>query len=503
MRREAGALVQGLVSQPHCGEEGAGPYCIAKPRGSGALAEILGFALSILYGGYRSVVALESPGGDDDQQWLTFWLILMIILFVERFFVRILLSKFRFYYEARLGVLVWLISFHGAEKTYRRFRKFLVAKNLLPHPDQRASIELATMQETGKALIANRMSHIRRQSIVVRRQSLHLKSLHKIDYLEVHDQAPTSEREGGDGAGWRRRGWCREAQWHGGGGVDAAGAAADVAEYEAPCAEKMQNLCEFLLSADGTQAMRESVSPVDRADLLEKAAAYLSFQPRFLSVHLVGVTDGPAGTLPAPVPPQDTHGLADPYVVCRLDPGPGAAVSSRIDYRTLRPHWNETLELPLAGGRICANGWYRNDAAASVSLRLEVWDRNVGFWGFVLRVVPAVATAAAVGSVVTYIFSDSSEVGGLSRVTMMVGMLLFSLSYVMVVVKKADQVPIGKCEVPLALLMDQGTHTLHLTLRELAQKGKEGGVGAEGGPRPTNAVGGLGTLRVALSLSER
>ena len=57
-----------------------------------AIAEALGHALALLYGGFETVRSIETPGGDDDRQWLIFWLALTILLFVERFLARVLLS---------------------------------------------------------------------------------------------------------------------------------------------------------------------------------------------------------------------------------------------------------------------------------------------------------------------------------------------------------------------------------------------------------------------------
>ena len=64
----AAALADGLFSQPHCGEPGAGPYCIATPTGIGAVAEGIGHVLSVIYGGWKTIASIESPGGDDDRQ---------------------------------------------------------------------------------------------------------------------------------------------------------------------------------------------------------------------------------------------------------------------------------------------------------------------------------------------------------------------------------------------------------------------------------------------------
>merc|ERR1719162_1476758 len=78
------ALASGLISPKKCDEPGAGPFCIARPSGSGRIAEFLGAMLSIFYGGYNSIIAIESPGGDDDQQWLTFWVMFVTSMILEQ-----------------------------------------------------------------------------------------------------------------------------------------------------------------------------------------------------------------------------------------------------------------------------------------------------------------------------------------------------------------------------------------------------------------------------------
>ena len=111
----AGALAAALWEAPRCNEVGAGPYCIAKPRGIGALAETAGKLLSLGYGMLRTVHALETPGGDDDRQWLTFWVIVALLSVLESF-TAVLLTAVPHYYEAKLVFLVWLMFGSGAER---------------------------------------------------------------------------------------------------------------------------------------------------------------------------------------------------------------------------------------------------------------------------------------------------------------------------------------------------------------------------------------------------
>ena len=47
VRKHAGAIVSALYDQPRCGEKGAGKYCVASPRGLGAVAEVLCLILTL------------------------------------------------------------------------------------------------------------------------------------------------------------------------------------------------------------------------------------------------------------------------------------------------------------------------------------------------------------------------------------------------------------------------------------------------------------------------
>ncbi|EKX46265.1 hypothetical protein GUITHDRAFT_107876 [Guillardia theta CCMP2712] len=59
------------------------------------------------------------PGGDDDRQWLSFWIIFLILNVIENM-TDVLLSWIPSYYEAKFVLLAWLIFFEGADILYRR-----------------------------------------------------------------------------------------------------------------------------------------------------------------------------------------------------------------------------------------------------------------------------------------------------------------------------------------------------------------------------------------------
>ena len=60
--------------------------------------------LSLGYGMLSTVHALETPGGDDDRQWLTFWIIFGVFTLFERY-ADVLLSTLPLYYECKFVAL--------------------------------------------------------------------------------------------------------------------------------------------------------------------------------------------------------------------------------------------------------------------------------------------------------------------------------------------------------------------------------------------------------------
>lgn len=57
---------------------------------------------------YLSFKALESPGHDDDAQWLTYWVIFGFFNFAEGFALRALLYYFPWYFSFKTLFILWL-----------------------------------------------------------------------------------------------------------------------------------------------------------------------------------------------------------------------------------------------------------------------------------------------------------------------------------------------------------------------------------------------------------
>ncbi|KAH8556781.1 TB2/DP1, HVA22 family-domain-containing protein [Umbelopsis sp. PMI_123] len=75
-----------------------------------------------LYPAYASFKAIETPGKDDDTQWLTYWTVFGFVQTIE-YFADILLYWFPFWYTFKVLLFLWLAlpQFRGAEFLYNRF----------------------------------------------------------------------------------------------------------------------------------------------------------------------------------------------------------------------------------------------------------------------------------------------------------------------------------------------------------------------------------------------
>ena len=396
------ALADGLLSQPHCGEPNAGPYCIAEPKGWGAVAEAVGHVLSLGYGGLKTVGSIETPGGDDDRQWLTFWLILTMLLFVERFLARVVLSTFPLYYEAKLALLVWLL-WGGADEVYRKLRRLLVrwfGEKFVKTEKTEAESELKLYQSDCPSLVAEALAEER-----ARRNRASMRS-------SAHGPVPGSIPTVSGGVALPPVP-DRSSSVNPPVAPVSVDAEADLVEVggrvplDDPC-EQLRVVSAYTLSAKGRETLQRDLNPSAANVFVNRAASLISFEPRFVHVELIGIAED---TLAAELPAMDANERADAYVVCYLEgtdgiPYPESGIRSRPAFRTVRPRWNQTLELPLRGGAIDSDGIFRYAAGAGPSattIRMQVIDADVGFYGWLLIAAQLAAVALGVAALVAYV----------------------------------------------------------------------------------------------------
>lgn len=78
---------------------------------------------------YLSFKALESPGHEDDAQWLTYWVIFGFFNFAEGFALRALLYYFPWYFSFKTLFILWLQlpAFRGAQTAYHSVLRPILA----------------------------------------------------------------------------------------------------------------------------------------------------------------------------------------------------------------------------------------------------------------------------------------------------------------------------------------------------------------------------------------
>ncbi|BGP18566.1 hypothetical protein JCM10213_003026 [Rhodosporidiobolus nylandii] len=92
---------------------------------AGFLSNLLGFALPA----YLSLRALETPGHDDDVQWLTYWVIFGAFTFVESF-SKVIVAWFPYYYTFKTIFILYLTlpSTRGAVVVHDKVLKGLMTQ---------------------------------------------------------------------------------------------------------------------------------------------------------------------------------------------------------------------------------------------------------------------------------------------------------------------------------------------------------------------------------------
>ncbi|KAG2030045.1 TB2/DP1, HVA22 family-domain-containing protein [Suillus americanus] len=80
------------------------------------VSNLVGWALPC----YLSFKALESPGHQDDVQWLTYWVVFGFFNFLESIALRMVLYYFPWYFAFKTVFILWLQlpNFRGAQTIY-------------------------------------------------------------------------------------------------------------------------------------------------------------------------------------------------------------------------------------------------------------------------------------------------------------------------------------------------------------------------------------------------
>jgi hypothetical protein len=375
--------------------------------------ELLGWMLVSVVAPLCSIHAVETPGGDDDRQWLSFWLIFTAVQALERF-TSVLLSRLPGYYPAKLLFFLWLVLFGGAGRLYDAAHAELsglhrmLRRAYLARPRVRRALDAVAL---GPLLFGrgppSEEEHVRQlelaaalgslELVVADARSLGLEALYRslaspaaiieqyderVLFALVHARAPPRPAARAlepapaappgaltaGGAGQMRKWGEQEARFL---QVQLKGAS-DLPVMDFGLLDGRPGLCDpyavlFLvpppaayhsdMSGEATppslqRAITRTPTPrrPSKDSRLGRALRYMRTE-RNLLWSSMGI--GPVGSL-----------------------GQYHKTVSSTQYKTLEPVWDETLELGLKGGHTDEDGRYVNVDAPFTSLRVELWDHD-------------------------------------------------------------------------------------------------------------------------------
>ncbi|KAL4584754.1 hypothetical protein LXL04_009363 [Taraxacum kok-saghyz] len=97
------------------------------------LHQLAGPATMLLYPLYASVVAIESASKEDDQQWLSYWILYSFLTLMEMLLASVL-EWIPIWYDVKLIAVAWLVlpQFRGAAFIYNKFVREKVIKRYYP-----------------------------------------------------------------------------------------------------------------------------------------------------------------------------------------------------------------------------------------------------------------------------------------------------------------------------------------------------------------------------------
>ncbi|KAL9656928.1 hypothetical protein ABK040_007020 [Willaertia magna] len=73
------------------------------------ISQLACHVLSFIYPAYASFKAIKSKGGNDDKQWLTYWIIYAIVHVVE-YYMLIIVTVIPLYWEIKILFILWLMA---------------------------------------------------------------------------------------------------------------------------------------------------------------------------------------------------------------------------------------------------------------------------------------------------------------------------------------------------------------------------------------------------------
>ncbi|KAE8675549.1 HVA22-like protein d [Hibiscus syriacus] len=94
------------------------------------LHSLAGPVVMLLYPLYASVIAIETPGKEDDEQWLAYWILYSLLTLTEML-LQSVLEWIPIWYTVKLVFVVWMVlpQFRGAAFIYERFVREQIKKH--------------------------------------------------------------------------------------------------------------------------------------------------------------------------------------------------------------------------------------------------------------------------------------------------------------------------------------------------------------------------------------
>ncbi len=116
--------------------------------GSSIITNLIGVA----YPCFMSFYALESDGGDDDKQWLTYWVVFGLFAVADQF-AGFILHFIPFYYVLKVATLIWLFhpSMKGAIFVYNNYIQPFWQQNKQYVEEFEKGVEKAVHENVDKA----------------------------------------------------------------------------------------------------------------------------------------------------------------------------------------------------------------------------------------------------------------------------------------------------------------------------------------------------------------